>query len=198
VKRVTSEQWNTIIETNCDAIEREVLGFSFVTPDLLIRALLRKDAYIHKDFPEEYKFCWHQEGLDTFGDKVLDFAIYDHFGDSFLTIRDLEKEVIRRHINGHREWYAANDILEEFALNAIGLQKYIIWGTDEFDKAIWNQATTKILADGFEALVGAVYKDRGLVQVHVMLENIGFYEKVDELRFKRGERKGDFGIEVGE
>jgi dsRNA-specific ribonuclease len=191
---LTSERWSTILETNCDAIVREILGFSFVTPDLLIRALLRKAAYQHKDFPQEYKFCWYQNGLDTFGDKVLDFAIYDHFGDSFLQIKDLDKDTIKGHINGHREWYANNEILEDFALNCIGLQKYVIWGTDEFNKSIWNQETTKILADSFEALVGAVYKDRGLSQVHIMMDNIGYYEKIDQLHVLRGEKKIDFRI----
>ena len=77
----------------------------------------------------------------------------------FLKHQNLGKKKFRGLINGHREWYSQNEILQEFSQNCIILQNYVVWGTDEFDKKIWSQSTTKILADCFEALVGAVYKE---------------------------------------
>jgi len=188
------QSWKTILDKNCNAIEREVLGFSFHDRNLLVRALLRKAAHKHKDFPPDYKKNGHQIGLDTFGDKVLDFAIYDHFIDSFLRCEITEKKKIRGIINGYREWYSQNEILEEFSLRCITLQEYVIWGTDEFDKKIWIQPKTKMLADCFEALVGAVYKDRGLSGGRDLLEHTGYYEKIDRLRFQKGQKKSDFRI----
>jgi dsRNA-specific ribonuclease len=190
------QTWKKQIDGNCDAIETEILGFSFRDRNLLIRALLRKAAYKDKDLPTEYYQNGHQIGLDTFGDKVLDFVIYDHFIDIFLSCEHMGKKKLRGLINGYREWYSRNEILEDFSFHCIALQKYVILGTDEFDKKIWDQpkTKTKMLADSFEALVGAVYKDQGILKVKDMLENIGYYEKIDLLHFQKGQKKSDFHI----
>jgi dsRNA-specific ribonuclease len=188
------KDWNLIIVERCNAIEREILHFAFINRGLLVRALLRKAAYNHQDFPPDHRVNGFQAGLDTFGDMVLDFAIFDHFSDIFLRYENIDKDQIKGSINGYREWYSKNDVLEDFSLHCIGLHKYLIWGTDEFNKRIWDQATTKILADSFEGLVGAVYKDRGLSGVKTLLENIEYYEKIDQLRFQKGQKKRDFRI----
>ena len=181
----TPYAWKEILEEKCVSIEQDILGFSFENHrPLLMRALLRKAAFKDQNFPVEFRKYGFQNGLDTFGDKFLDFAIFDHFLDKFLSDNVSEKMV-----NGHREWYSQNVILQEFSLNCIKLQKYVVWGPDEFNKKIWDQSRTKILADSFEALVGAVYKDQGIEGVKKMLQKIKFYEKIDELRFKKGQKK---------
>jgi dsRNA-specific ribonuclease len=121
--------WKELIEKNCTKIEHDILGFSFDNRDLLVRALLRKAAYKDQKFPVEFKKDGFQNGLDTFGDKVLDFAIFDHFMDNFLSDHNSEKI-----INGHREWYSQNKILQEYSLRCIALQDYVVWGTDEYNK----------------------------------------------------------------
>jgi ribonuclease III len=188
------QTWKKQIDGNCDAIETEVLGFSFRDRNLLIRALLRKAAYKDKDLPTEYYQNGHQIGLDTFGDKVLDFVIYDHFIDIFLSCEHTGKKKLRGLINGYREWYSKNEILEEFALHNIKLYDYVIWGIDEYNKKIWKQSSTKMLADCFEALVGAVYKDQGLPGVKRLLENTGYFEKIDLVHYQKGQKKSDFHI----
>jgi dsRNA-specific ribonuclease len=189
-----AKKWNTIINEKCRTTESEVLGFSFHDRGLLVRALLRKSAYKHKDFPPEYRVNGFQVGLDILGERVLGFAIVDHFSDGFLRYENLNKDVITGSINGYREWYTGNDVLEEFALQGIALHKYIIWGTDEFNKKVWKEATTKILADSFEALTGAVYRDQGLPGVQYLLRTTGYYEKIDQVRFQKDQKKSDFRI----
>ena len=189
MKARMSDDWKEILEKNCTDIEHDILGFTFNDRNLLMRALLRKAAYKDQNFPVELKENRFQNGLDTFGDKFLDFAIFDHFIDNFLSGNTSEKM-----INGHREWYSQNVILQEFSLNCITLQNYVVWGIDEFDKKIWDQPSTKILADCFEALVGAIYKDQGMEGVKKMLEKIDFFEKIDELRFNKGQKKSEFYI----
>jgi dsRNA-specific ribonuclease len=181
--------WKEILEKNCVNIECNILGFSFDDRNLLIRALLRKAAYKDPGFPVDLKDNGFQNGLDTFGDKVLDFAIFDHFMDIFISERNSEKI-----INGHREWYSQNEILHDFSLNCITLDHYVVWGIDEYDKKIWDKSTTKILADCFEALVGAIYKDQGMTGVKKMLEKTDFFDTIDELRFKNGRNKIEFHI----
>ena len=189
MKARMSDDWKEILEKNCTDIEHDILGFTFNDRNLLMRALLRKAAYKDQNFPVELKENRFQNGLDTFGDKFLDFAIFDHFIDNFLSGNTSEKM-----INGHREWYSQNVILQKFSLNCITLQNYVVWGIDEFDKKIWDQPSTKILADCFEALVGAIYKDQGMEGVKKMLEKIDFFEKIDELRFNKGQKKSEFYI----
>ena len=189
MKARMSDDWKEILEKNCTDIEHDILGFTFNDRNLLMRALLRKAAYKDQNFPVELKENGFQNGLDTFGDKFLDFAIFDHFIDNFLSGNTSEKM-----INGHREWYSQNVILQEFSLNCITLQNYVVWGIDEFDKKIWDQPSTKILADCFEALVGAIYKDQGMEGVKKMLEKIDFFERIDKLRFKKGQKKIEFHI----
>ena len=154
------DPWKKILEEKCTQIEHNILDFSFNDCSVLKRALLRSAAYKDQRFPVELKEIGFQNGLDTFGDKVLDFAIYDHFMDNFLSHQNSEETGLGEIINSHREWYGRNEILQEFSLNCITLYDYVVRGTDEFDKKIWNQLTTEILADCFEALVGAIYKDR--------------------------------------
>jgi len=189
MKARMSDDWKEILEKNCTDIEHDILGFTFNDRNLLMRALLRKAAYKDQNFPVGLKENRFQNGLDTFGDKFLDFAIFDHFIDNFLSGNTSEKM-----INGHREWYSQNVILQKFSLNCITLQNYVVWGIDEFDKKIWDQPSTKILADCFEALVGAIYKDQGMEGVKKMLEKIDFFEKIDELRFNKGQKKSEFYI----
>lgn len=192
-----SKHWTSVIAKNCITIEQELVGFPFHNRNLLIRALLRRAAYDHKDFPKDYRMVGFQNGIDTLGDKILDFAIYDHFIDTFLGYETMNRRQIKGIINGYREWYSANDILHDYSLDCIILQKYVIWGTDEFDKQIWAKDGTKILADCFEALVGAVYKDAGLAGVRTLLENIRYYDTIDNLRFQKGQAKRDFRMAAG-
>jgi dsRNA-specific ribonuclease len=187
-----SKRWTSVIAKNCIMIEQELVGFPFHNRDLLVRALLRKAAYNHRDFPPDYRMYGYQNGIDTLGGKVLDFAIYDHFIDTFLGYENLNRKQIKGVISGCREWYSAHDILQEFSMDCIILQKYVVWGTDEFDRQIWAKDGTKILADCFEALVGAVYTDQGLAGVKVLLEHIRYYDTIDRLRSEKGQKKSDF------
>jgi dsRNA-specific ribonuclease len=53
-----AKKWQAIIDEKCSTIESEMLGFSFHDRNLLVRALLHKAAYKHKDFPPEYQIQW--------------------------------------------------------------------------------------------------------------------------------------------
>jgi hypothetical protein len=107
--------WKKILEENCTKIQNDILDFS-IKGDILKRALLRSAAYKDQRFPVELKKIGFQNGLDTFGDKILDFAIYDHFMNEFLKHQNLGKKKFRGLINGHREWYSQNEILHKIVL----------------------------------------------------------------------------------
>ena len=87
-----------------------------------------------------------------------------------------------------------NEVVQEFSKDYIHLQNYVIWGPDEETRKIWEHKTTKKLADCFEALIGAVYKDHGMPGVEKMLKKIDYYSRVDAIRVKQGKNKADFHI----
>lgn len=186
--------WAEFHEEKCDPIERDILGFEFHNRDLLIRALTRRALFNETGYFLEHKKIGHQIGLDTIGDTVLDFAIFDHFIDTFFHEQEKEKTKSRQIVHGYRKWYGMNEIVQEFSKKCIYLQNYVIWGQDEEDKTKWELPSSEILADCFEALVGAVYTDQGIEGVKTMMKNINYFEKIDKLRYLRGQKKSDFDL----
>jgi ribonuclease III len=184
--------WKEYQEEKCVPVENDILHFEFTDRGILIRALTRSAFFSQGEYLPEHNLNGHQIGLDTIGDTVLDFAIFDNFIDTFLPIQVKMKTKSRQTIHGYRKWYGMNDIVQEFSKKCIHLQKYVIWGQDEEDKTKWE--STEILADCFEALVGAVYTDQGIQGVRTMMKNIHYFERIDKLRSLRGQKKSDFHL----
>lgn len=186
--------WEDYRSEKCVPVENDILDFEFTDRGLLIRALTRSAFFSQGEYLPEHNSNGHQIGLDTIGDTVLDFAIFSYFIDPILKEQEKEKKKSRKIIDGYRKWYGMNDVVQEFSKDCIHLQNYVIWGPDEETRKIWEQKTTKKLADCFEALLGAAYIDHGMGGVEKMFDKIKFYSNIDAIRAKQGKNKADFHI----
>jgi ribonuclease-3 len=125
-----------------------VLGVAFRDKELLKRALTHRSyAYELSLEPEETN-----ERLELLGDAVLDLIISEYL---FLRHRELsegELTKIRSHL-------VNMNTLAELA-REIGLGPHILLSRDE--RADGGEEKPSILADTLEALIGALYLDKGL------------------------------------
>jgi ribonuclease-3 len=171
--------WDEYVKERSSLAESKFLGEQFNDRELLIRALTRNAVLNEKPPYEELKTNGSQIGLDTIGDTVLDFVIIDHF--SRESKESLKKRYSPEELNDLREFYGNNLILHKFAKISMELQHYVIWGNDEEDKEKWNVPTTDLLADCLEALIGAIYLDKGTKGVIKFMEKIQFFKNVDKI-----------------
>jgi ribonuclease-3 len=135
------------LRKNLPAIE-EKIGYAFENKDLLIL------AFIHRSFVNEYRDLMqqHNERLEFLGDSVLGLATAD-----FLFHR------LPAHPEGHLSQLRSRLVDSPSCahyLQKLGLPDFILLGRGE--KMSEGKAKISILADVFEALVGAVYIDGGL------------------------------------
>lgn len=123
------------------------IGVRFRNQELLHRALTHSSyAYEHQQ-----KGVVDNEVLEFLGDSVVGLAMADFFCASFpeLTEGDLSK---------YKATAASTVSLAEFA-RQIKLDKHLFLGKGEEHSG--GRTKSNILADAFEALVGAIYLDRG-------------------------------------
>ncbi|MDD1660343.1 MAG: ribonuclease III domain-containing protein [Methanomicrobiales archaeon] len=171
--------WSKYVKEKSSQVENKFLGERFHDRLLLIRALTR-NAKLNEEieFPE-LKANGSQVGFDTIGDTILDFTIIDHFSQGskkFERIRCSPEQ-----LNDLREFYGNNLILHKFAKNSLKLQDYIIWGSDEKARKTWNDQRTDLLADCFEALLGAIYLDKGIKGVMKFMQKNQFFQNIDKI-----------------
>jgi len=171
--------WSTYVKEKASRVENRFLGEKFGDRLLLIRALTR-NARINEevDYPE-LKANGSQVGFDTIGDTILDFIVLDHF--SRRTRKAGKIRCSPEQLNDLREFYGNNLILHRFAKNTLKLQEYIIWGSDEETRKVWSEPRTDLLADCFEALLGAMYLDKGIKGVERFMEKTRFFETIDRI-----------------
>ena len=171
--------WSKFVKEKSSRAEDRFLGERFHDRLLLIRALTR-NAKLNEEieFPE-LNANGSQVGFDTIGDTILDFTIIDHFSQGS---KKLEKiRCSPEQLNDLREFYGNNLILHKFAKNSLKLQDYIIWGGDEKARKVWNNQKTDLLADCFEALLGAIYLDKGIKGVMKFMEKTRFFQTIDRM-----------------
>lgn len=127
---------------------REKLGYEFENIDLLIT------AFTHRSYVNEHKksVSEHNERLEFLGDAVLELAVTD-----FLYTNYQEPEGILT------SWRAALVRTESIgdAGDKLGYEPLIRMSRGE--KKGSNRARQQILANAFEALIGAIYLERGYV-----------------------------------
>lgn len=174
--------WSEYQDEICKPIEDQFIGERFTNRDFLTRAIMRRDK-LEKPMDPDYKelhTIGHQDGLDTIGDKILDFMIFDHFIKEF--VEDPEpKNKLKEKIHQKRMDYGGNEILQIFSQNRIHLYNRILWSDNEWDNAIWKTAGSVILATCFEALVAAVYLDKGIKGVKQMFARIKYFDEIKTL-----------------
>lgn len=124
----------------------ELLGYSYSDKVLLQKAL------IHSSFGfEQFDNCENNETLEFLGDAVLDLVVSDMLLHRFPEMREGELTKIRAGL-------VREGTLSRIARN-IRLGDFIMLGKGE--RASHGRKKASILASAFEALIGAIYLDRG-------------------------------------
>ncbi|HVN65400.1 MAG TPA: ribonuclease III domain-containing protein [Methanomicrobiales archaeon] len=169
-------KWKDFVKEKCGSIEKDLIGHRFENRELLIRALTRNAVLNGQPPYPEMKTIGSQEGLDTFGNTILEFIIVDHF--SKRKGRKRKDLYTPDSLTRLQEFYGNNKALHRFAKESMGLQKYVIWGKDETARKIWEGSRTTVLADCFEALLGAVYIDKGMKGMMKFINKIKFFKNM--------------------
>ena len=124
----------------------ETLGYSFADSALLMTALT------HRSFSNEHKGVSHNERLEFLGDAVLQFV-------STTELFSLFPNVPEGVLSNYRSLLVKTEYLLA-AAERLSLREY--FRVSEGQKRDLREGATPFLADGVEALIGAVYLDGGL------------------------------------
>lgn len=120
---------------------------------------LYQTAFSHSSYVNEHKIKNDYERLEFLGDAVLDLVVADYL---FSNHKENEGEMTKV-----RASYVCENANYCYA-DSLNLQKYILVGHGEgkegFKKAI--------VADIFEALIGAIYKDLGYATARRVILNV--------------------------
>lgn len=125
---------------------REKLGFEFTNLDLLIT------AFTHRSYMNEHKKSAkeHNERLEFLGDAVLELSVTDHLFSNYS-----EAEGILT------SWRAALVRTESIAAAGDALEFEPLLRLSRGERRGSERARQQILANAFEALIGAIYLDKG-------------------------------------
>lgn len=146
-KGLPSSYTDTMIKIDVETIE-QTIGVNFCDKALLQRALTHR-SYLNED--PDYPFE-DNERLEFLGDAVLDFVtaeyLYHHY-----------PEMPEGRLTNLRSALVRTKQLSLFA-KELNMGDYLLLGRGEDDSG--GRKRTAILCDAFEALLGAIYLDRGL------------------------------------
>ncbi len=117
------------------------LGYHFRQPDLLETALTHRSAGRRNN-----------ERLEFLGDAILGFVISEALFERFPEATEGQLSRMRSHL-------VRGETLAELA-RELELGEYLILGAGELKSGGYRREST--LADAFEALIGAIYRDNGL------------------------------------
>ena len=117
------------------------LGYAFRQPELLETALTHRSAGRRNN-----------ERLEFLGDAILGFVISEALFDRF-------PEATEGQLSRMRSNLVRGETLSELA-RELELGEYLILGAGELKSGGYRREST--LADAFEALIGAIYRDSGL------------------------------------
>jgi len=142
-------------EVSLSSLEK-IIGIEFNNKDLLQQAFVHR-SYLNEnpDFPLD-----NNERLEFLGDAVLELAVTEHL---YQNYPNPEGELTN--------WRAAlvnTKMLAKVAHN-LGFNKYLFLSKGEAQDT--GRARQCILADAFEALIGAIYLDQGYEKAVQFIEN---------------------------
>ncbi|MFS0613216.1 ribonuclease III [Lederbergia ruris] len=140
------------------------MGIQFQNETLLKQALTHS-SYVNEHRKKSYE---DNERLEFLGDAVLELAISQYLYKKFPTISEGELTKLRASI-------VCEPALVEFA-NELGFGEVVLLGKGE--EMTGGRARPALLADAFEAVIGALYLDQGLDKVIALLEKV-VYPRVD-------------------
>jgi ribonuclease-3 len=152
-------------------LERK-LGYQFRNRDLLSEALTHKSFY-HEN---RGKTRSYNERLEFLGDSVIGLVIVEYL---FLLDERYEESVLAK----MKSFLVCESVLAEIA-GSVSLGRHIRLGKGE--ESSGGRSKKSILADAFEAIIGAVYLDGGYEKTRGTV--MGFFED----RVKRAIKSGEF------
>ena len=134
---------------------------------------LYKTAFSHSSYVNEHKVKSNYERLEFLGDAVLDLVMADYL---YTHHKETEGEMTKV-----RATYVCENANYSYATD-LGLQKYILVGHGESKDG--SAPKKAIVADIFEALMGAIYLDLGYSTVrNVILKIIVPYMEDPNITF---------------
>ena len=131
------------------------LGFDEVPPHF-------KEAFTHRSFAVERRIDYDNQRLEFLGDAVLELILTEYLFVRYPDRREGELTKIRSSL-------ACEEMLAEFA-RRLGLGACLELGRGEIETHGKNRDST--LADLFEAMLGAVYLDRGMESARHLVEDL--------------------------
>jgi len=137
------------------AFARDFLGFEFENIELLVT------AFTHRSYVNEHRksVSEHNERLEFLGDAVLELVVTD-----FLFNNYTEPEGILT------SWRASLVRTESIGAAGIKLGYEPLIRMSRGEKQGGERARTQILANAFEALIGAIYLERGYADAEVFIK----------------------------
>ena len=146
------------------------LGTSFNNLDLLVEALYDR-SYLNEH--REYVGS-HNERLEFLGDAVLELAVTDFLFKKFPTKPEGE-------LTSYRAALVNTVSLAECA-QALGISDFLLLSKGEQKDT--GRAREVILADAFEAIIGAIYLDSGFMAAEQFVAK-NLYSRIDDIIAKR-------------
>lgn len=136
-----------MVTTGLTTALQSVLGYTFATPALLDRALVHR-SWAHDQSP----VVPDNERLEFLGDAVLGLVIAEFFVREF-------PDVDEGRLTRAREMLVRAESLSKHA-RELGLGDHLRLSKGEIDQG--GRDRDSVLSDGFEAVLGAIYRDGGL------------------------------------
>lgn len=134
-------------------IEKKI-GVEFENADLL------KTAFIHRSFLNENKqFNQHNERLEFLGDAVLELVVTEYL---FKNYPNPEGD-----LTNWRSALVKTESISE-AAKELGFENFLLMSRGEASSA--GRARQLILANSFEAVIGAIYLDKGFKKAQSFIE----------------------------
>lgn len=126
---------------------------------------LIQQAFVHRSYlNESKKFSSSNERLEFLGDSILSFLVSDYLYRNFPNFPEGELTNLRSAVVNTTR-------LAEVA-GTLDLGAFLLFSKGE--EECGGRGNPSILADTFEALLGAVYLDQGIVSVRKILEKLLF------------------------
>ncbi|MDQ5956484.1 MAG: ribonuclease [Chlamydiota bacterium] len=159
--------FETLLEKIPEIEER--LGYQFKNKKNLIL------AFVHRSFFNEYRAVvdQHNERLEFLGDSVLELIISDYVYEYLPT----ESE---GHLSNLRSYIVESSSCTQLVIK-LNVAEFILLGKGE--RMNEGRGREKIVADLFEALIGAIYKDGGLEATRQFFLH-HFEENIKEIIYK--------------
>jgi len=146
------------------------LGLSFKNLDLLVEALTHR-SYLneHRDYTGA-----HNERLEFLGDAVLELAATDFLYKKFPAKPEGELTAYRAAL--------VNTVSLAESAQTLGINDFLLLSKGESRDT--GRARDVILADAFEAIIGAVYLDQGFAAADAFIAR-NLFNKIDDIIAKR-------------